>query len=171
MKTVNFPASKKELKSLKAGELVYLSGRIITGRDQAHKRLTETLKAGKKLPVLLKGQAIYYVGPTPCKKGEVIGACGPTTSRRMDAFTPSLLKQGLTAMIGKGNRSEEVRIAIKKEKAVYFSTLGGAAAYLKKRVLAAKIITYEDLGPEAIYELEIKEFPAIVWIDSRGKSL
>ncbi|MCX5776426.1 MAG: FumA C-terminus/TtdB family hydratase beta subunit [Candidatus Firestonebacteria bacterium] len=171
MKTVHFPTSKEELKSLKAGEIVYLSGRIITGRDQAHKRLTETLKAGKKLPVELKGQAIYYVGPTPCKKGEIIGACGPTTSRRMDAFTPSLLKQGLTAMIGKGNRSEEVRIAIKKEKAVYFSTLGGAAAYLKKRVLAAKIIAYKDLGPEAVYELEIKEFPAIVWIDSRGKSL
>jgi len=171
MKTITFPATKEDLRGLKAGQLVYLSGKIITGRDQAHKRLTETLKAGKRLPVKLKGQAIYYVGPTPRKKGEIIGACGPTTSRRMDTFTPRLLKAGLTAMIGKGNRSEEVRKAIKKEEAVYFSTLGGAGAYLKKRVLSAEIIAYEDLGPEAIFRFEIKEFPAIVWIDSRGKSV
>ena len=171
MKTINFPATTKELSKLKAGELVLLSGTIITGRDQAHKRLTDALKQKKKLPVALKGQAIYYVGPTPCKPGETVGSCGPTTSRRMDAFTPALLKAGLTAMIGKGNRSKAVQQAIKTHKAVYFSTLGGAGAYLKQRVTSAKIIAYPDLGPEAIHEFKIDSFPAIVWIDSGGKSL
>ena len=171
MKTINFPATTKELSKLRAGELVLLSGTIVTGRDQAHKRLTDAIKQKKKLLVDLKGQAIYYVGPTPCKPGEIVGSCGPTTSRRMDAFTPALLKAGLTAMIGKGNRSKDVQKAVKKYKAVYFSTLGGAGAYLKQRVISAKVIAYPDLGPEAIHEFKIVKFPAIVWIDSGGKSL
>lgn len=171
MKTISLPADIKTLSKLKAGEFVFLSGTVITGRDQAHQWLTCALNKKKPLPVDLKGQTIYYVGPTPAKPGEIIGSCGPTTSKRMDAFTPSLLKAGLTAMIGKGGRSKEVLNAIKKYKAVYFVTLGGAGAYLKKKVTAARVIAYKELGPEAIYQLEIKDFPAIVWINSRGQSL
>ena len=171
MKTITFPATNKKLSKLKAGELVLLYGTIITGRDQVHKQLADKLRLKKKLPVNLKGQAIYYVGPTPCKPGEIVGSCGPTTSRRMDAFTPALLKAGLTAMIGKGNRSKEVIKAVKKYRAVYFATLGGAGAYLKKKVTSAKIIAFPELGPEAVYEFKIAAFPAIVWIDSRGKTL
>ena len=171
MKTINLPAAKSELSKLKAGELVLLSGTIITGRDQAHKRLAGALKLNRKIPVKLKGHVIYYTGPTPCKPGEIVGSCGPTTSRRMDAFTPALLKAGLAVMIGKGNRSKEVQKAIKKYGSVYFSTLGGAGAYLKRKIVAARTIAYPELGPEAIHEFQIKEFPAIVWIDSGGRSL
>jgi fumarate hydratase subunit beta len=142
--------------------MVLLNGPLLTARDAAHKRLADSLKSGKKIPVLLKGETVYYVGPTPHRKGEAIGSCGPTTSSRMDPFTPLLLKNGLIGMIGKGERSKEVNMAIKKHKAVYFITIGGAGAYLSEKVKSAKVIAYKDLGPEAIYRLEIKDFPAIV---------
>ncbi len=171
MKTIQLPIDEKTIKTLKAGEMALLSGKLITGRDQAHLRFTEALNKHKKLPVAIKGQTIYYVGPTPAKSGEVIGSCGPTTSRRMDAFSPLLIKNGLKTMIGKGGRSKEVIKAIKKHKGVYFITIGGAGAYLAKRVKSARIIAYPELGPEAVSELEIRDFPVITAIDSRGKSI
>jgi len=161
MRKIFLPLTKDIIKTLKQGEMVLLSGRVLTARDAAHKRLSDALKAGKIIPVVLKGETIYYVGPTPRRKSEAIGSCGPTTSSRMDPFTPLLLKHGLTGMIGKGERSKEVNLAIKKHKAVYFITIGGAGAYLSEKVKSAKIIAYKDLGPEAIYRLEIKDFPAI----------
>jgi fumarate hydratase subunit beta len=164
MKKICLPLTRDIIKTLKPGEIVLLSGPLLTDRDTAHKRLFDTLKSGKKIPVSLKGETIYYTGPTPNRKGEVIGSCGPTTSSRMDPFTPLLLKHGLTAMIGKGERSKEVSQAIKKYGAVYFVTIGGAGAYLSEKVKSAKVIAYKDLGPEAIYRLEIQDFPAIVSI-------
>jgi fumarate hydratase subunit beta len=137
----------------------------------AHKRLVEAIKKKRKPPVLLKNQLIYYVGPTPAPVGKIIGACGPTTSLRMDRFTPELLKIGLKAMLGKGERSPEVRAAIKKYRAVYFVTVGGAAAFLSKCVTEARVAAYPDLGPEAIFCLKIKDLPAIVAIDSRGRDI
>ncbi len=147
-----------------------LDGYVYTARDQTHLRLIKEI-ARKKMPFDLKGQVIYYAGPTPTPKGKVIGSCGPTTSSRMDDFTPALLKAGLKGMIGKGRRSEEVRRAIKKYKAVYFLTIAGAGAYLSKRIVETKPIAYKDLGAEAIYRLKVKNFPAIVGIDSKGRSL
>lgn len=139
-----------------------MSGSVLTARDAAHKRLYESLQKGKRIPVNLKGQTIYYVGPTPAKKGEIIGSCGPTTSSRMDPFTPLFLQRGLLGMIGKGERSQEVTRAIKKYGAVYFITIGGAGAYLSRKVTSSRVIAYEDLGPEAIYRLGIEDFPVIV---------
>jgi len=161
MRKIFLPLTKEIIKTLKQGEMVLLSGPVLTARDAAHKRLADTLKAGKIIPVVLRGETIYYVGPTPHRKLEVIGSCGPTTSSRMDPFTPLLLKHGLIGMIGKGERSKEVILAIKKHKAVYFITIGGAGAYLSEKVKSAKVVAYKDLGPEAIYRLEIKDFPAI----------
>ncbi len=171
MKTIQLPIDEKTIKTLKAGEMALLSGKLITGRDQAHLRFAGAIKKGKKLPVNIKGQTIYYVGPTPAKAGEVIGSCGPTTSRRMDAFSPLLIKKGLTTMIGKGGRSKETIAAIKKHKGIYFMTLGGAGAYLSKRVISAKVIAYPELGPEAVFELEVRDFPVITAIDSKGKNI
>ena len=148
-----------------------LSGVIYTARDQAHKRFVETIKQGKKLPITLKGQIIYYCGPTKTPKGKIIGSCGPTTASRMDEFTPALLKAGLKGMIGKGSRSKEVIAAIKKYKAVYFLTYAGCGALLSKYIKSAKAMVYKDLGPEAIYRLEIRDFPVIVGIDSKGRSI
>jgi len=162
MRKIFLPLTKEIIETLKPGEQVLLNGPLLTARDAAHKRLFDALKSGKKIPVSLKDETIYYVGPTPPRPGEVIGSCGPTTSARMDPFTPLLLKHGLIAMIGKGERSKEVNHAIKKRKAVYFITIGGAGAYLSEKVKSAKVIAYKDLGPEAIYRLEIKDFPAIV---------
>lgn len=139
-----------------------MSGSVLTARDAAHKRLYESLQKGKRIPVNLKGQTIYYTGPTPHRKGEIIGSCGPTTSSRMDPFTPLLLKYGLLAMIGKGERSKDVVQSIKKYGAVYFITIGGAGAYLSRKVTSSRVIAYEDLGPEAIYRLDIEDFPVIV---------
>ncbi len=161
MRKIFLPLTKDIIKTLKQGEMVLLSGPVLTARDAAHKRLRDALKEGKKIPVVLKGETIYYVGPTPHRKGEVIGSCGPTTSSRMDPFTPLLLKHGLIGMIGKGERSKEINLAIKKYKAVYFITIGGAGAYLSERVKSSEVIAYKDLGPEAIYRLEIEDFPAI----------
>jgi fumarate hydratase subunit beta len=162
MRKIVLPLTKDIINTLRPGEMVLLNGPLLTARDAAHKRLADSLKSGKKIPVLLKGETVYYVGPTPHRKGEAIGSCGPTTSSRMDPFTPLLLKNGLIGMIGKGERSKEVNMAIKKHKAVYFITIGGAGAYLSEKVKSAKVIAYKDLGPEAIYRLEIKDFPAIV---------
>ncbi len=162
MRKIFLPLTKGIIKTLKLGEQVLLNGPVLTGRDAAHKRLADTLKSGKKIPVSLKGETIYYTGPTPKRIGEVIGSCGPTTSSRMDPFTPLLLKHGLIGMIGKGERSEEVNRAIKKHGAVYFITIGGAGAYLSERVKSSEVIAYKDLGPEAIYRLTVQDFPAIV---------
>lgn len=164
MKKINSPLTENQIKELKPGQEVLLSGTIYTARDQAHKRLVEAIRRHGKLPINLKGEAIYYCGPTPARKGKIIGSAGPTTSRRMDEFTPLLLKAGLKGMIGKGARSKEVISAIKKYKAVYFLTYAGCGALISKFIKKAKVIAYKDLGPEAIYKLEVKDFPLIVGV-------
>jgi len=171
MNRISTPLEENQVQELKSGEEVLFSGIIYTARDQAHKRLIEAIKKGEKLPVGLKGKIIYYCGPTQTPKGKIIGSCGPTTSSRMDEFTPALLKAGLKGMIGKGSRSKEVIAAIKKYQAVYFLTYAGCGALLSGYVLSAKPLAYKDLGPEAIYKLEVKDFPLIVGIDSKGKSI
>jgi len=158
------------VQSLKAGDEVLLNGYVYTARDQTHLRLIRDI-GKKKLPFDSRGQAIYYAGPTPAPPRKIIGSCGPTTSGRMDSFTPALLKAGIKAMIGKGKRSEEVRQAIKRYRAVYFLTIAGAGAYLSNKITEAKPVLYKDLGAEAVYRLKIRDFPAIVGIDSRGHSL
>ncbi len=160
-----------KIQDLKIGEKVFFSGIIYTARDQAHQRLTDTKKSGKKLPIDLRGKIIYYCGPTKTPKGKIIGSCGPTTSSRMDIFTPLLLKAGIAGMIGKGSRSKEVIAAIKKYKAVYFLTYAGCGALLSKYVKKMRLVAYKDLGPEAIYALEVKNFPLIVGIDARGRNI
>ena len=162
---------KLKIENLKIGDRLSFSGIIYTARDQAHKRLVDAIFKRKKLPFDLRGAIIYYCGPTATPKGKVIGSCGPTTSSRMDKFTPALLKAGLKGMIGKGGRCEEVRRAIKKYKAVYFLTYAGCGALLSKYVKQATAVAYKDLGPEAIYRLEVRNFPLIVGIDSRGRSI
>jgi fumarate hydratase subunit beta len=171
MKTINTPIKDSESVNLKTGDTVLISGIIYTARDQAHKRLIEAIKKNKRLPLDLKGQIIYYCGPTKTPKGKVIGACGPTTSSRMDEFTPALLKAGLLGMIGKGRRSQGVIAAIKKYKAVYFLTYAGCGALLSKYVKKATAVAYKDLGPETIFKLEVKDFPVIVGIDAKGRSI
>jgi len=171
MKRINTPLTKREIERLNVGKEVLLSGVIYTARDQAHKRLVEAINKGKKTPIDLKGQVIYYCGPTRAPRGKIIGSSGPTTSSRMDEFTPALLKAGLVAMIGKGGRSPEVAKAIKKYKTVYFLTYAGCGALLSKYIKNAKPIVYKDLGPEAIYKLEVRDFPLIVGIDIKGRSI
>jgi fumarate hydratase subunit beta len=165
------PLNDAEITRLRTGDQVLLSGIIYTGRDAAHKRLFELLQSGEELPVDLRGQVIYYVGPTPSKPGQVIGSAGPTTSGRMDAYAPALLAYGLKGMIGKGIRSEAVRDAIMRHKAVYFGATGGAAALLAKRIKQCEIVAYEDLGPEAIRRLVVEDFPVVVINDSVGGDL
>lgn len=162
------PLTTEKVESLHAGDSVLLSGVVYTARDAAHARLVELLKQGKPLPVDLNGQVIYYVGPTPAKPGEVIGSAGPTTSGRMDSFTPMLLAAGLKGMIGKGQRSKAVADAIVEHKAVYFAATGGAAALLAKRIVSCEVVAYEDLGCEAIHRLEVKDLPLIVINDCYG---
>lgn len=163
--------AKLKIKNLKAGDKIFFSGTIYTARDQAHKRLVEAIKKRKRLPIDLKGKIIYYCGPTKTPKGKIIGSSGPTTASRMDEFTPLLLKAGLKGMIGKGGRSKEVIRAIKKYKAVYFLTYAGCGALLSKYIKKARPVAYKDLGPEAIYRLEVRNFPLIVGIDAKGKSV
>jgi fumarate hydratase subunit beta len=153
------------------GTQVLISGVVYTARDAAHQRLIQALEKGEKPPFDLKGQTLYYTGPSPAKTGQVIGAAGPTTSRRMDKYTPHLLAAGIRAMMGKGNRSPEVREAIKKHRAVYLATIGGAGALLSKSIKKAKVIAYEDLGAEAIMRLDVEDFPAIVVNDIYGGDL
>ena len=165
------PISDRDVEKLKAGDRVLINGIIYTGRDAAHKRLTDLLKEGKDLPFDIKGQVIYYVGPTPAKPGQVFGSAGPTTSYRMDAYSPLLMEKGLKGMIGKGKRSDAVKEAMKKYKAVYFAATGGAGALLAKRVKKAELVAYEDLGPEAVRRLEVEDLPVIVVNDVRGNDL
>ena len=170
-KYISAPLSLETIESLKAGDYVYISGVIYTARDAAHKRMYEARMEKKELPFDIRNNIIYYLGPTPEKKGQVIGSAGPTTSSRMDKYTPLLLEQGLKGMIGKGKRSQEVIESIKKNHAVYMAAVGGAGALLSKCITASEIIAYEDLGTEAIRRLEVKDFPAIVVIDSNGNNL
>lgn len=171
MKKITTPFDKKQIENLKSGEEILLSGAIYTARDQAHKRLSDAIKKGKRLPFNLKEAIIYYCGPARAPKGKIIGACGPTTSSRMDEFTPALLSRGLKGMIGKGSRSKEVIASIKKYKAVYFLTYAGCAALLSKCVKKSKSVAYKDLGPESVLKLEVKDFPLIVAVDSKGRSI
>ncbi|HYA93689.1 MAG TPA: Fe-S-containing hydro-lyase, partial [Thermodesulfobacteriota bacterium] len=165
------PLTDEDVEKLGIGDRVLINGTIFTGRDAAHKRLLDLLKGGKTLPFDIKGQIIYYVGPTPAKPGQVFGSAGPTTSYRMDAYAPSLIQRGLKGMIGKGMRSDAVKEAMKKYKAVYFAATGGAGALLAKRVKKAEIVAYEDLGPEAIRRLVVDDLPVIVVNDVRGNDL
>jgi len=165
------PLSDPEVEKLRVGDRVLISGIIYTGRDAAHKRLFDLLKQGKDLPFDIQGQIIYYVGPTPAKPGQAFGSAGPTTSYRMDAYSPTLMERGLKGMIGKGMRSDTVKEAMKKYKAVYFAATGGAGALLAKRVKKAEVVAYEDLGPEAIRKLEVEDLPVIVVNDVRGNDL
>jgi len=165
------PISDDTIARLRAGDKVLITGVLYTARDTAHKRLVDLLDAGKQLPVDVKGQIIYYAGPTPAKPGAVIGSAGPTTSGRMDAYAPRLLDLGLKVMVGKGERSREVIESIKKNKAVYMAAVGGAAALIARSIKKAEIVAYEDLGPEAIRRLEVVDFPAIVVNDMYGGDL
>ncbi len=168
---ITVPMSQETARSLKAGDSVLLSGVIYTARDAAHKRLCELVAQGKDLPLDVKDGVIYFVGPTPAKPGEVIGSAGPTTAYRMDAYSPTLIRLGLTGMIGKGKRSPEVVDAMKECGAVYFGAIGGCGALLSRCIKKAEIIAYEDLGAEAIRRLEVESFPVVVIIDSEGNNL
>ena len=168
---ITAPLTREAARSLKAGDSCLISGVIYTARDAAHKRLCELVAEGKELPLDVKDAIIYFVGPTPAKEGQAIGSAGPTTSYRMDAYSPTLIQQGLTGMIGKGKRGPEVIAAMKEHGAVYFGAIGGCGALLSKCIKKAEIVAYEDLGAEAIRRLEVEDFPAIVIIDSEGNNL
>ena len=170
-KKITLPITDEDIKNLKAGDSVLLSGSIITGRDAAHKRMIEALQRGEELPIDIKDSTIYYMGPSPAREGRPIGSAGPTTATRMDRYAPTLLDLGEKAMIGKGKRSKEVVDAIVRNHAVYFAAVGGAGALLSKCITKSEIVCYEDLGAEAIRKIEIKDFPVIVVIDSQGDNL
>lgn len=165
------PISESDIKKMRAGDYVYITGVIYTGRDAAHKRLVETINSHKKLPIDIKGQVIYYVGPTPAKPNKPIGSCGPTSSYRMDAYSPLLMENGLRVMIGKGSRSDAFIDELVKNNSVYLQAVGGAGALLAQKVKKAEVVAYPDLGPEAIYRLEVEDFPAIVTYDMHGGNL
>lgn len=167
-KMLVYPYDKEKLKELKAGDSVLISGTVYTARDAAHKRIVEMIEKGEKPPFEIEGSMIYYVGPTPAKPGKVIGSAGPTTSYRMDSYAPLLLDLGQAAMIGKGQRSEEVKEAAVRNGAVYFAAIGGAAALIAESVRSAEVIAFEDLGAEAVRKLEVENFPAVVVIDAYG---
>lgn len=171
MKKLALPLKEEDIKGLKAGDSVLLSGPMFTGRDAAHKRLYELLEQGKDLPVSIEGQTIYYVGPAPAKPGQAVGPAGPTSSYRMDKYTPALLGRGLKAMVGKGARSKEVIDAIVQNGCVYFAAIGGAAALIAKSIKSEELLCYGDLGTEAIRRFVVEDFPCIVVIDSRGGNL
>ena len=168
---INAPISREEAKKLKAGDYIYVTGTIYTARDAAHKRMQEALDKGESLPFSIEGNVLYYMGPSPAREGRPIGSAGPTTASRMDKYTPALLDLGLTAMIGKGKRSQEVIDAIIRNGAVYLAAIGGAGAILSKCIMSSKVIAYEDLGTEAVRRLEVKNFPVVVVIDSQGNNL
>ena len=171
MREITLPLSEKIVETLQVGEAVLLSGTMYTGRDAAHKKLYELLQAGRELPVELRGELIYYAGPAPARPGEVIGPVGPTSSYRMDKFTPALLEYGMKGMIGKGRRTKEVIESIVKNKAIYFVAIGGAAALLAEQVKSAEIVCYEELGTESIMKLKVEKFPVFVGVDSKGNSI
>ena len=168
---IQTPLTREKVKNLRAGDSCLISGVIYTARDAAHKRLCELVAAEKELPLDIQNSIIYFVGPTPAKPGQAIGSAGPTTSYRMDAYSPTLISLGLTGMIGKGKRGPEVIEAMKKYGAVYFGAIGGCGALLSKCIKKAEVIAYDDLGAEAIRRLEVEDFPAIVIIDSAGNNL
>jgi len=170
-KYINVPIDTEEILKLNAGDYVYLTGTIYTARDAAHKRMYESLQRGETLPMEMKGNVIYYLGPSPAREGKVIGSAGPTTSSRMDKYTPALLELGLKCMIGKGKRSKEVKESIVQNGAVYFAAVGGAGALLSRAILSSEVIAYEDLGTEAIRKLTVKDLPVIVVVDSHGNDL
>jgi len=170
-KKIIAPLTREAARSLKAGESCLITGTIYTARDAAHKRLCELVAQGKELPLDIKDAIIYFVGPTPAKPGQAIGSAGPTTSYRMDAYSPTLISIGLTGMIGKGKRSDEVVAAMKEHGAVYFGAIGGCGALLSKCIKKAEVIAYDDLGAEAIRKLEVEDFPVVVIIDSEGNNL
>ena len=170
-KYINVPLSDAAVGQLRAGDYVYLTGIIYAARDAAHKRMCEALQRGETLPMELKNNVIYYMGPSPAREGRPIGSAGPTTAGRMDKYTPLLLELGLKGMIGKGKRTPEVKEAIVRNGAVYFAAVGGAGALLSRSIIKSEIVAYDDLGTEAIRRLEIKDFPVIVVIDSQGNDL
>ena len=170
-KYIKAPLEKEIVKTLRAGDYVYITGTIYTARDAAHKRMDETLREGKELPVPLKDEIVYYMGPSPAREGRVIGSAGPTTASRMDKYTPKLLDLGLGGMIGKGKRSKEVIDAIIRNQSVYFAAVGGAGALLSKCIQESEVVAYDDLGTEAIRRLTVKNFPVIVVIDCEGYNL
>ena len=168
---VSAPLSREQAKTLRAGDSCLISGTIYTARDAAHKRLCELIEQGRELPLEIRDSVIYFVGPSPAKPGQVIGSAGPTTSYRMDAYSPVLIARGQTGMIGKGKRGPEVIAAMKEHGAVYFGAIGGCGALLSKCIKKSELVAYEDLGAEAIRRLEVENFPAIVIIDSQGNNL
>ncbi len=171
MKKVTLPFTEKIIESLKAGDNLLLSGVLYVARDAAHKKMTEALDEGEPLPFDIKGQTVYYMGPSPAPPGRVIGSAGPTTSARLDSYTPRLLTVGLKGMIGKGGRSKEVRDAMKKYKAVYLAVVGGAGALISKTIVKSEVVAYPELAPEAVLKLEVKDFPATVINDIYGGDL
>lgn len=170
-KKLRVPFTPEEARTLRAGESVLLSGTVYTARDAAHKRLCELLSEGKELPIDIRNATIYYVGPTPAREGRAIGSAGPTTSYRMDAYSPALIAAGETGMIGKGKRGKEVIAAMKEHGAVYFGAIGGAGALLSHCIKKAEVVAYEDLGAEALRRLEVEDFPVTVVIDCEGNNL
>ena len=171
MRAIDLPLDQKVVESLSMGDICELSGVLYTARDAAHKRMLEDAARGEALPIEVAGQVLFYVGPTPPKPGAIIGSAGPTTSGRMDAYTPRMLELGLTGMIGKGGRSPAVVEAIARHHAVYFAAIGGTAALLAKRVKEVELIAYEELGTEAIRRLVVEKFPVVVAVDSRGRDI
>lgn len=170
-KYIRAPLDTETISSLKAGDFVYISGTIYTARDAAHKRMSEALAGKGALPIELKNNIIYYLGPSPAREGRVIGSAGPTTSGRMDKYTPALLDLGLKGMIGKGRRSKEVKEAVVRNGCVYFAAIGGAGALLSKAIKASEVVAYEELGTEAVRKLEVENFPVIVVMDADGNDL
>lgn len=170
-KYINAPLTNETAESLKAGDYVYISGTIYTARDAAHKRMDDTIKRGEQLPLDVDGNVIYYMGPSPARDGRPIGSAGPTTASRMDKYAPKLLDMGLKGMIGKGKRSDAVKEAVIRNKAVYFAAVGGAGALLSKCITESEVIAYDDLGTEAIRKLTVKDFPAIVVMDCEGNNI
>ncbi len=170
-KHMNVPFTDEEAASLRAGDYVYLTGIIYTARDAAHQRMSEALERGEALPLELKDNVIYYMGPSPAREGRPIGSAGPTTASRMDKYAPALLDLGLKGMIGKGKRNQEVKAAVVRNSAVYFAAVGGAGALLSRSITASSVVAYDDLGTEAIRKLEVKDFPVIVVMDAQGNDL
>lgn len=168
---VHVPLSKEDAKTLKTGDYVYLEGTIYSARDAAHKRMSDALDRGEELPFDIKGNIVYYMGPSPAREGRPIGSAGPTTAGRMDPYTPRLLDLGMGGMIGKGKRTQEVHDAVVRNGAVYFAAVGGAGALLSQRIKKSEVIAYDDLGPEAIRKMEIEDFPVVVVMDTEGTDL
>lgn len=168
---ITVPIKKEEIASLQTGDFVFITGTIYTARDAAHKRIYETLRKGENLPIEMQDNIIYYMGPSPAREGKPIGSAGPTTSGRMDKYTPELLDMGLCGMIGKGKRSAAVMEAIKRNGAVYFAAVGGAGALHSRSIISSEVVAYEDLGTEAIRKLVVRDFPVIVVADAQGNNL